>query len=337
MAAALEAVPRDAVEAVPASSSAGDEAPTSVAPLGTSATSVAATAVAAEPRTAVAETLLAPPSPPRKTTRSRRVPPRLLLAAVVVLGAVAGLVGLLAHGPGSTTVPDMHGLRRTGVEIRARRSHLRVEFSSRNAQATKGTAIEQHPGAGKRASRNSSVKVVLSDGPRLVPVPAVVGHDASDAERVLAAAGLRSHVTAVPAAGQPAGTVTHQSPSASGMAQPGATVELSVAQSPRWRTVTSFTSSGAGDGASVPFRIRGDRWRLEYTMAYDGRCGLLLLCFGPSADISDVQGSERVDAFDLSKGSGKTHVLATGAGIYQVKVSAGDDAAHWSMTVQDYY
>jgi serine/threonine-protein kinase len=336
MAIALEATPRDALEAAPAGGG-GDTAVTSAAPLGTAATSVAGTAVAEEPRTAVARTAVAPPLPPRTTTRSRRGPGRLLLVGVVLAGAVVALVGLLAHGPGSTTVPDLHGLRRTGAEVRARRNHLRVQFSSRYAHATKGTAVEQHPGAGKRVRRDSSVQVVLSDGPRPVDVPAVVGRDASEAERILADAGLRWRATAVAAPGEQPGTVTRQSPSASATAPQGATVALSVAEAPRWRTVTSFASSGAGDGTSVPFRIRGERWRLQYAMAYDGGCSLLLFCFGPNAEVSDVRAGARVDAFDLSKGSGKTHMLATGAGIYQVKVSAGSDAAHWSMTVQDYY
>ena len=48
-------------------------------------------------------------------------------------------------------------------------------------------------------------------------------------------------------------------------------------------------------------------------------------------------GTERIDSFDLDDGSGKTHEVTSQPGIYQVTVSAGRDAASWSMRVQDYY
>jgi hypothetical protein len=107
-------------------------------------------------------------------------------------------------------------------------------------------------------------------------------------------------------------------------------------QTPRWRTVTSFKSTGDGNGRSVAFRIRGTRWRLAYDMRYDGDCSFFLVCFGPSADVTRV-GAERIDGFDLDEGSGKTHEVSSQPGIYQVTVSAGRDAASWSMRVQDFY
>ena len=87
----------------------------------------------------------------------------------------------------------------------------------------------------------------------------------------------------------------------------------------------------------MPFRIRGDRWRVVYDMSYDGSCGLFLVCFGPNADVTKLPAEDRVDSFDLGDGSGKTHELSTGAGVFQITVGAGDDAASWSMRVQDFY
>jgi hypothetical protein len=164
----------------------------------------------------------------------------------------------------------------------------------------------------------------------------VVGRSVDDAKSALADAGLLAHVTRKPAPGEQAGSVIDQSPRSTATAPRGSTVELTVVQAPRWRTVTSFTSKGDGDGQSVAFRIRGTRWRLAYDMRYDGDCSFLLVCFGPSADITRV-GADRIDNFDLHEGNSETHEVSSDPGIYQVTISAGRDAASWSMRVQDFY
>ena len=71
-------------------------------------------------------------------------------------------------------------------------------------------------------------------------------------------------------------------------------------------------------------------------MRYEGDCSFFLVCFGPSADITRV-GADRIDNFDLHEGNSETHEVSSEPGIYQVTVSAGRDAASWSMRVQDYY
>jgi hypothetical protein len=185
--------------------------------------------------------------------------------------------------------------------------------------------------------QDSTIRAVLSAGPRPVPVPDVVGSSVADAQRALSAKGLYAKVTRVPAPGRRPGTVLTQSPAASAGAPPGSTIALTVVQAPRWRTVTSFDSTAGGDGRSVPFRIRGDRWRVTYTMRFDGSCGFLLICFGPSADVLKLPSGDRVDDFDLGEGDANTHELSTGPGVFQVKTGAGRDAARWSMSVQDYY
>jgi hypothetical protein len=87
----------------------------------------------------------------------------------------------------------------------------------------------------------------------------------------------------------------------------------------------------------VPFRIRGDKWRVSYDMQYVGSCSFLLVCFGPGADVIKVSTGERLDSFDLGDGTGKTHEVDSGPGIFQLTISAGRDSAHWSMRVQDFY
>ena len=64
---------------------------------------------------------------------------------------------------------------------------------------------------------------------------------------------------------------------------------------------------------------------------------LLLVCFGPSAQASNLNSGQSLGGFDLSSGSSHAHVFDSGPGLYRVSVEGGRDAAHWAMTVQDYY
>src|SRR5204863_3673741 len=138
--------------------------------------------------------------------------------------------------------------------------------------------------------------------------------------------GLAAAVTAVPAPGVSPGIVIHQSPSPSASAPLHSTVALTVAEVPRWQTVTSF--SGDQGGHSVPFRIRGTRWRVVYGMSFDGACSVFsFLCSAPSAEVDNVKTNSGRDQFDLSPGDAQTQVFSSGPGIYQVTVTPGSDGA----------
>jgi hypothetical protein len=142
-------------------------------------------------------------------------------------------------------------------------------------------------------------------------------------------------LTLVPAPGSTPGTVTLQSPRSAVTVPHGTTVALSLAEAPRWRALTSF--SGVDDGRSVPFRIRGSRWRVLYSMAYQGTCLLLFVCSGPSAQAHNLPVESSVGGFELGEGGSQTHTFSSGPGLYQLQLSGGRDSARWSMTVEDYY
>jgi serine/threonine protein kinase len=279
------------------------------------------------------------PALPPDAPRNRAVRRRVVAAVLFALALVAALVLLLAldvFAPADTTVPHLRGLPRAGVQARARRLHVSVAFNSRHSEsADAGIAIAQSPGAGSRVAEGSMVHVTLSSGPPPVEVPGVVGKTASSAGSALAKAGLRYRASSVAAPGTKSGIVTRQSPQSRTSAPRGSTVALSVAETPRWRTLTTF--SGVDDGHSVPFRIEGSQWRVTYSMSYEGSCLLLLVCFGPSAKASNLQTGKSFDGFDLSSGSSHAHVFDSGPGLYRVNVDGGEDSARWAMTVQDYY
>ncbi|HMC68778.1 MAG TPA: PASTA domain-containing protein, partial [Mycobacteriales bacterium] len=201
--------------------------------------------------------------------------------------------------------------------------------------APAGRAIAQSPRPGTRVSDGSTVRVTLSGGPAPVSVPRLVGAWSRDAEAILGGLKLRANVSDVPALGAKVDAVTKQSPAAGAPLTPGSAVRIWVAQPPQLRGLTTLTSDGSG--TSVPFRIRGRRWQIDYAMSYDGTCALVFVCQGPTATVTDLSTGATVDQFDLSDGGEQNRIVHSGPDIYQVSVSPGSDTTTWKIHVLDYY
>jgi serine/threonine protein kinase len=302
---------------------------------------------------------LAPRQPPPPHTRDSTIPPRrpdptrpaapmsprrnvnpparrravaafgvalLLLASMVVAALLLGRTG-------HTRVPALTNLTRSAATTRARHGHLRAVHGARyDATAAAGIAIAQRPGAGTRAKDGTIVHVLLSRGPAPVEVPLVVDEGSADAQAKLKQYGLSTTVIAVPAPGVSPGTVVRQSPSAGHDTPAKSSVALQVAETPQWRALTTFQGS-----QSVPFRIRGTRFRVVYTMAFHGTCTFIFFCSGPTAHLANLTTGSKIDDFGLDDGTDKTQTFSSGPGVYQIKVSPGDDETRWSIEVDDYY
>ena len=284
----------------------------------------------------LARTRVAPRLSPRRNfnpAERRRTLALFALVGCILLAGVAGAV-LLAQ-PSKVRVPYLRGLTRSQARARATHAGLRPTFVTRYDQATRGTAVAQKPGRGARVDRGASIQVVLSAGPPPVKLPLLGGESSADAQKVLSGLGLHAAIVMVPAPGVSPGTVTGQSPSAAAELLPGSTVKLSVAEIPQWRAITSFSGNDAGQ--SVPFRIRGTRWRIVYNMGYQGLCTFIFFCSGPSAKIATIEGQSQANGFDLNEGQNQIQQFGSGAGLYQVTVSPGSDSARWSMEIEDYY
>jgi hypothetical protein len=295
----------------------------------------AATALLKRTPEPVAATHEAVPMTPRRNVNPaarRRRGAALGLVLTLLLGMIAAsiLIGSVGH----VRVPNLRGLRRAAVLARTRRLTLHTMFAAQHAQAPRGTAIAQRPNPGTRVRDGATVQVVLSEGPAPVQVPSLVGHAATAAQAALQHLGLRAALTQVPAPGVGAGTVTRQVPAAATKLPPRSVVTLSVAEAPRWRALTSF--AGDGPGSSVPFRIRGRRWRVVYDMNYVGTCTFVFFCSGPSAQVLRLRDPLSIQ-FDLGGGDGQTRIFDSGPGLFQIGITPGSDTARWSMEVEDYY
>jgi hypothetical protein len=251
-------------------------------------------------------------------------------AVLVVLGAMLAAALLTRSAP--VRVPELHGLSRISLRARLSRTDLAVHVVRRYSSAPVGAVIGQRPRAGARADSGTRVTVTLSAGPPPVRVPRVVGFAAGDAENLVKQLGLQVRTRPVPAFGAAVGSVRAQHPSPQVSLRPGGTVTLSVAEAPRWRTVTMFSSR-----QSVPFQIHGRRWRLVYRMGYTETCTFIFFCSGPTARIDGPGPGGTVGSFSLNSGTDQSQTFDTGPGTYQVNVAPGGDAARWFVQVQDWY
>jgi eukaryotic-like serine/threonine-protein kinase len=280
-------------------------------------------------------TRVAPRFSPRRNVNpaARR---RSIAALTVALGLLCAMVvGAIALSAGPTSrVPGLHGLTKGAAIAKLRHVHLRAEFLKQFSTARSDTVVGQTPALGTRVKQDSAIQVVLSKGPRPVEIPSVKGSSSSAAVARLHRSALKAKLIYVAAPGTAPGIVTGQSPAAGVQRSPHSTVDLSVAETPTWRYVTSF--SGTGSGHSVPFQIRGSEWRIVYHMTYDGTCDFVVFCNGPSAKVVGVGSSSTDQSFDLSDGDSQTQVFKGGPGRYQIGIQAGWDAARWTITVEDW-
>jgi eukaryotic-like serine/threonine-protein kinase len=282
-----------------------------------------------------AATRLGEPMSPRRNVNPSERRQRIALMGLVLLLLLGMVAVAIAIAPGRVKVPNLHGRSKARIVPQARHLGFRVVFSSRYSKAPGRTAIAQSPRPGTQVGDGATVNVVLSAGPAPIPVPQLVGGSAVAAQSLLSSLRLRAGVTLVPAPGAATGTVTKQAPGSGVRLLPGSTVALSVAEPPQWRPLTSLT--GTGSGRSVPFRIRGSRWEIVYSMSYQGTCTFVFICSGPSATVTSASSGATVDGFDLGEGSGQTRVLKSGPGVYQLSITPGSDTARWAIKVDDYY
>ena len=281
-------------------------------------------------------TRVAPKFTPRRNVNpgARRRSIAALVAALAVLGAMVAAAIALSAGP-TVAVPQLHGLGQRTVGTKLGRLHLRVDFAKRFARARPGTVVGQTPAPGTRVKQGTAIQVALSKGPPPVAVPKLIGERSSAAVAALRRVDLKADVKAVPAPGVTPGQVTGQSTAAGHHLSVHSTVMLSVAETPTWKVVTSF--SGKGGGQSSAFHIRGSEWRIVYRMSYDGTCDFVLFCNGPNAQVLGVGGTSTNSSFGLNEGDSQTRVFKTGPGDYQIAIKPGWDSASWTVTVEDWF
>ncbi|MGD8700114.1 MAG: PASTA domain-containing protein [Gemmatimonadales bacterium] len=184
--------------------------------------------------------------PGQVVTRGRLL---FILAGAAVLGLLLGyLTAVLVIFPAQTSavelnrVPEAVGLE-TG-EARALIEAAGLAYDEEGGlyhRSPVGTVIAQEPLSGQMAAPGSTVKVTLSLGPKMSPVPDVVGLDHSQAEVALARAGYESELDWVDADAD-VGQVVDTRPAPGTPLQLPGTVRLFVSAGARRVTIPNLVT-----------------------------------------------------------------------------------------------
>ena len=117
----------------------------------------------------------------------------IVVMALLAAGAYLAVTMLTDDGGGEmVAVPDLVGLTRAQAQQELDDAGLLMGERTRRASddVPAGRVIEQKPPADRQVEPGSRVDLVISSGPRTVPVPSVTGLTVGDAQEALEAAGL---------------------------------------------------------------------------------------------------------------------------------------------------
>jgi eukaryotic-like serine/threonine-protein kinase len=134
----------------------------------------------------------------------------------------------VSSGPGSGKIPATAGLTREEAEEKLEAAGFETKAQGVNsATVEEGLVIHSEPSGGATATNGSTVILIVSNGPKLVKVPVLVGSQRRLAVQQIRGRGLTPSVSEEES-NSPAGEVINQSPSAGSEVEPGATVAITV-------------------------------------------------------------------------------------------------------------
>jgi eukaryotic-like serine/threonine-protein kinase len=152
-------------------------------------------------------------------------------------------------GPPKTDVPSVVGEKLDQALADLRRANLRWKIRRIDAQQPQDEVVSQSPTAGASVQQESVVTLRVSNGPKPVIVPSVVGSTFDSANSSLLGSGFAVRRKDVQS-DQPKDTVVAQSPDAGTYQPPGSTIVLSVSKGPTTSTVPDVTSISQNDAVA---------------------------------------------------------------------------------------
>jgi beta-lactam-binding protein with PASTA domain len=161
----------------------------------------------------------------------RLVPLVVGMLAVVALGAAAALL-LARPGSATVTVPALVGLSQEEAVGRAGEAGVVTKVEERASDDPTGIVIGQSPDAGSWLRGGGTVHLIVSRGPRPIPVPDVAGRPEGEAQLRLADAGFAVVVERRFDENLPSGAVVGTEPAAASKVAPDSEVKLLVSNGP---------------------------------------------------------------------------------------------------------
>jgi serine/threonine protein kinase len=163
----------------------------------------------------------------------------------------------VSQGPPQVTVPGVTGESIEEAVQRLADAKLKWKISHVDSDKDAGTVVGQSPTEGASVDQGTKVKLSVSNGPKPVAVPNVVGHTYETASSELQAAGFavaRKNVDS----DQPADTVVSTQPSGGTYQPVGSTITVNVSKGPSTSAVPDVTSQDQ-DSAVSQLRAAGFR------------------------------------------------------------------------------
>ncbi len=117
--------------------------------------------------------------------RSERRLTGAIVALIAVLALLAAGFALTRTAGATAAVPNTVGATQTGATAIAQKVGLAVTVEERNADDPLGVVIAQHPPAGGWVRSGGTIRLVVSRGPPLVPVPDLAKRPPAEAEGAL--------------------------------------------------------------------------------------------------------------------------------------------------------
>jgi beta-lactam-binding protein with PASTA domain/predicted Ser/Thr protein kinase len=174
----------------------------------------------------------------------------LLAVLLFLLGRTLGLFG----GTGSGTqvqVPDVIGKASADAAQIVKNNGLKVTTTFENNDTQDSDHVfDTDPKSGTKVSKNSTVKLFVSQGASPVPVPNVVGEDVATAVSALRRAGLQVQQTSKADNTTVAGTVLDQDPAGGQTAPKNSTVSITVSSGKSKQAVPDVSGLDADQAAN---------------------------------------------------------------------------------------
>jgi beta-lactam-binding protein with PASTA domain len=205
--------------------------------------------------------VVAPPLPPDRPPERRgesddRRRMALVALALTAVAAIVLLAVLLLRGQPTEIVPQVIGQTLDSARIEIGAKHLGVDVKRRSDPAPADTVIDQVPGAGGKVDRDSTVTLIVSNGPTTVRVPDVVGLTLHDARQRLKRVRLTADVSRESSSTVAKGLVIRSDPGPRRLIERGSSVTLSVSTGPEQVSVPSLVGEQEEDAIKL-LRDRG--------------------------------------------------------------------------------
>jgi len=156
----------------------------------------------------------------------------------------------VSTGKPKVTVPSVVGQRSEDAVAALTSRGLKVDVHRVNSDKESGTVTGQAPKAGVRLVKGERVRINVSQGPKPVAIPPVVGQPYESAASTLQASGFAVARRDVES-NDPKGVVVQQDPGANTLVSPGTTVTLFVSKGPKFASVPDVTSFSRADAIAT--------------------------------------------------------------------------------------